>query len=439
MRKMREPGDRTEEVKAAAGNVEIARNDFCDAFEQDPDRLFSNRECWYCKYGDFGGKLDSFTKRREIDPAIQAIKKRRKRQSEKETIKHYPDRVHGADSAADSGIWAMDYGIWVGTTKVTSDNANNVLNDSGTPTVTYDADTNTLTLNNANITSVTQPGTGTEQSGNASITGGIFKNSGDLNNVLHGTNTIGLSTNSSFAVAGIYTEGQLSIKGTLTDSLSVDSNFTTQYEAMGIWGNKGVTIDGCTVRATTGSSTGYDTIGIYAGNGSLSIKNAVVTGTGGSSAGASIGIGVDSGSLSIENSTVTANGGEGIEGSSYGITVTTTTITISASTVTAAGNTSALYFDGAPTVTALTATASEDKAGTDATAVTLDTSVYGPSNTYKYVQIAPVPVQWGVAGNRPCADGVSRKPAKRGDASNPDRDPHGLFCNRRCRWAGDCL
>ena len=51
---MREPRDRTTEVNSAAGKVEIARNDFCDAFEQDDGRLFSVRECWYCKYGDFG-------------------------------------------------------------------------------------------------------------------------------------------------------------------------------------------------------------------------------------------------------------------------------------------------------------------------------------------------------------------------------------------------
>lgn len=47
---MREPA----ELKTAAGKLEIARGDFCDAFEQDADRLFSARECWYCKHGDFG-------------------------------------------------------------------------------------------------------------------------------------------------------------------------------------------------------------------------------------------------------------------------------------------------------------------------------------------------------------------------------------------------
>lgn len=51
---MREPGDRTAEMRTAAGRFGIARGDFCDAFEQDADRLFTSRECWYCKYGDFG-------------------------------------------------------------------------------------------------------------------------------------------------------------------------------------------------------------------------------------------------------------------------------------------------------------------------------------------------------------------------------------------------
>lgn len=51
---MEEPRNRTAELKAATEGLEIVRCDFCDAFEQDPDRLFSSRECWYCKYGDFG-------------------------------------------------------------------------------------------------------------------------------------------------------------------------------------------------------------------------------------------------------------------------------------------------------------------------------------------------------------------------------------------------
>ncbi|NLO39018.1 MAG: hypothetical protein GX115_06055 [Ruminiclostridium sp.] len=51
---MKEPGDRTVELTLASGKLEITRGDFCDAFKQDTDRLFSARECWYCKYGEFG-------------------------------------------------------------------------------------------------------------------------------------------------------------------------------------------------------------------------------------------------------------------------------------------------------------------------------------------------------------------------------------------------
>ena len=51
---IREPRDRTAEVKLSPEKLEIARNDFCSAYEQDTCRLFSSRECWYCKYGDFG-------------------------------------------------------------------------------------------------------------------------------------------------------------------------------------------------------------------------------------------------------------------------------------------------------------------------------------------------------------------------------------------------
>lgn len=51
---MREPCDRSEEVKEPGGKLEIRRNDFCDAYKMDEDRMFLSRECWYCKYGDFG-------------------------------------------------------------------------------------------------------------------------------------------------------------------------------------------------------------------------------------------------------------------------------------------------------------------------------------------------------------------------------------------------
>ncbi|MET0016563.1 hypothetical protein [Oscillibacter sp.] len=91
---MGEPRDRTGEEKTAASRLEIARGDCCDAFEQDESRLFSSRECWYCKYGDFGictehptetgvckhkkganGIFDSSAKRCAFDTTVQVGKK----------------------------------------------------------------------------------------------------------------------------------------------------------------------------------------------------------------------------------------------------------------------------------------------------------------------------------------------------------------------------
>lgn len=51
---MMEMGGMTNEVNGAGKRLAIDRSDFCDNFEQDPARLFSAQECWYCKYGDFG-------------------------------------------------------------------------------------------------------------------------------------------------------------------------------------------------------------------------------------------------------------------------------------------------------------------------------------------------------------------------------------------------
>lgn len=49
------------------------------------------------------------------------------------------------------GVWAENYDLWIGETQVTDANALNVLGDQETPTVVFDATTNTLTLNGAEI------------------------------------------------------------------------------------------------------------------------------------------------------------------------------------------------------------------------------------------------------------------------------------------------
>lgn len=50
---MRAPRDRSESVNAVSEKTWVKQNDFCDQFIQDPGRLFSSKECWYCRYGDF--------------------------------------------------------------------------------------------------------------------------------------------------------------------------------------------------------------------------------------------------------------------------------------------------------------------------------------------------------------------------------------------------
>lgn len=91
---MRDICDITETVKATSGRLEVWLNNYCEFFEQETGRMFSRRECWYCKYGEFGiytehptkngvcsfkttnsGILDSFAKRRENAPSVQASKK----------------------------------------------------------------------------------------------------------------------------------------------------------------------------------------------------------------------------------------------------------------------------------------------------------------------------------------------------------------------------
>lgn len=51
---MREPRDRTAEVKTADGRLEIGRSDFCDAFEQDPTGCSLAGNAGTANNGNFG-------------------------------------------------------------------------------------------------------------------------------------------------------------------------------------------------------------------------------------------------------------------------------------------------------------------------------------------------------------------------------------------------
>lgn len=92
-----------------------------------------------------------------------------------------------------------EYGLWVNGTAVTADNAEDVLGDG---TVSYSADTETLTLNGAEIDKTNTAG---------AYTSGIYAES-DINIILNGNNSINVSDGQ--IAAGIHANGVIQISGT---------------------------------------------------------------------------------------------------------------------------------------------------------------------------------------------------------------------------------
>ena len=108
----------------------------------------------------------------------------------------------------------VNYDVWVGGTQVTSANKDNVLGNSGTPTVTYDPTTKTLTLNNATISSENTRGQGIYASDALTIN-------------LIGTNKITGSKNSIYSTQPLTITSENETKGSLTMSSAGD--LTTVY------------------------------------------------------------------------------------------------------------------------------------------------------------------------------------------------------------------
>lgn len=117
--------------------------------------------------------------------------------------------------------WSEDdskYPLWVNNTQVTTKNADNVFNDG---TVSYDAGTNTLTLNNCNITANALTagslvGTNNKVTAVIKYWDGFYDNDSKkkpLNLVLNGTNTLLNAMSDENVNVGIYTLGDLIISG----------------------------------------------------------------------------------------------------------------------------------------------------------------------------------------------------------------------------------
>lgn len=164
------------------------------------------------------------------------------------------------------------YNVWVGNTQVTEENATDVLGDN---TVSYDATTNTLTLNGLNLSD--QGHEATIQDSN--IFASIFSQ-GNLNIVLAegSTNTIsttGVIGNTQVlgiaATAEDGSAGMVSVSGSGSLSVTQTLSPSTAY-AVGIFGGEVDVADACLNFRTSGS--GY-TMGIGADK--LDIQNADIT------------------------------------------------------------------------------------------------------------------------------------------------------------------
>ena len=202
------------------------------------------------------------------------------------------------------------YNIWVGGIQVTNVNASGITGTGITGTITYDEETNTLTLNNAQITK-----TKTDDLGISSAiyaTGQSYEAT-NLKIELIGTNKITF-TPSSRKGAGIQNmSGDVSLFG--SGSLEISLGGSTE-SSWGIYVNKtgkSLSISGTTVTVSTGATTSTQpyfamSSGLYVNSGSLSITNATVTSIGNTS-GSNNSYGIHaSGTITLTNSTLVAAG-----------------------------------------------------------------------------------------------------------------------------------
>lgn len=221
---------------------------------------------------------------------------------------------------------ATKYELWIGGVQVTGGNAQNVFGDG---TVSYDAETNILTLNNYHYTG----------EGTTNITGATtadtclgYKGSETLTIRLLGTNRLTYDGDTTFS-SGIYIQNSdLVIEG--TGSLTVNITGTCSYD------------------------TGYIrsfAICVAKNDGTMTINSGAITTTGGSINKANVGkstdgssIGLTADNLIVNGGSVTARGGdvaltttEGytLRANSYGISADYEGLTINGGSVTAVSGT----------------------------------------------------------------------------------------------------
>lgn len=241
--------------------------------------------------------------------------------------------------------WAEDdskYSLWVNNTQVTAKNADDVFKDG---TVSYDAGTNTLTLNNCNITANALTagslmGTNNKVTAVIKYWDGLYNvdsKKKPLNLVLNGKNTILNAMSDANVNVGIYTLGDLIIsgEGSLEVRGGLGNSNTKITKSYGMYLEGNLTINSGKIHAySTQETLSYDgennkayceCYGIYvmknAIAGDMIVKGGTVVAegtphidaksTGASATGVSGGIFVQN-KLTIIDGAVTANGAESI-------------------------------------------------------------------------------------------------------------------------------
>ncbi len=162
------------------------------------------------------------------------------------------------------------YDIFVGSEVVTSENAEDVLGDG---TVSFDFETNTLTLNNASIQGDSFEGLGT----------GIYAFGTDLTIELVGDNVVSVENPENDTNAGIYVaSGKLTIRSLEGGTLTINAGDATDdvcgiYTSAGMHDEEGfLKLDSANITINCGAaqcSTGIRSVGpMYVSGGDLSIE-----------------------------------------------------------------------------------------------------------------------------------------------------------------------
>ena len=220
---------------------------------------------------------------------------------------------------------ATEYELWIGGVQVTGGSAQDVFGDG---TVSYDAETNILTLNNYHYT-----GEGTTNIDGATIADAClgYKDSETLTIELIGTNSLTYNGDTTFS-CGIYIQNSsLVIEGTgsLTVNITGTCSYNTSYIrsfAICVAGGKNMTVNSGAITTTGGSinkaNVGKNTDGVSIG---LSADNLIVNGGSVTARGGDVAL------TTTEDYTIRAN--------SYGISADYKGLTINGGSVTAVSGT----------------------------------------------------------------------------------------------------